>query len=127
MNIVKYFYIVLYMTHHKSSDYKERAVQYYLVEDKSQTEVCNIFQCSRRSLMRWVEQYKQQGKVERQNRTPVAYKVKKEYIKFIKQEIHKNKTITMEDLLLLLKQKYPDVSLSRFHLKRVVNDNNILH
>jgi len=113
------------MTHHKSSDYKERAVQYYLVEDKSQTEVCNIFQCSRRSLMRWVEQYKQQGKVERQNRTPVAYKVKKEYIKFIKQEIHKNKTITMEDLLLLLKQKYPDVSLSRFHLKRVVNDNNI--
>ena len=113
------------MTHHKSSDYKERAVQYYLVEDNSQTEVCNIFQCSRRSLMRWVEQYKQQGKVERQNRTPVAYKVKKEYIKFIKQEIHKNKTITMEDLLLLLKQKYPDVSLSRFHLKRVVNDNNI--
>lgn len=34
------------MTHHKSEDYKERAVQYYLVEDKSQEEVCKIFECS---------------------------------------------------------------------------------
>ena len=40
------------MTHHKSEDYKERAVQYYLVEDKLQEEVCKIFECSRRSLMR---------------------------------------------------------------------------
>jgi transposase len=38
----------------KSSDYKETAVNYYLVEDKSQEEVCKIFNCSRRSLMRWV-------------------------------------------------------------------------
>ena len=31
----------------------------------------------------------------------------------------------MEDLLFLLKKKYPSLSLSRFHLNRVVNDNNI--
>jgi len=31
----------------------------------------------------------------------------------------------MEDLLFLLKRKYPTLSLSRFHLNRVVNDNNI--
>ena len=49
------------MTYHKSEDYKESAVQYYLVEDKSQEEVCRIFQCSRRSLMRWVKQYKNKG------------------------------------------------------------------
>lgn len=42
------------MPHQRSSDYKETAVQYYLVEDKSQ-EVCKIFKCSRRSLMRWVQ------------------------------------------------------------------------
>ena len=40
------------MTHHKSEDYKESAVHYYLVEDKSQEEVCRIFQCSRRSFTR---------------------------------------------------------------------------
>ena len=113
------------MTYHKSEDYKESAVQYYLVEDKSQEEVCRIFQCSRRSLMRWVKQYKNKGNVERQNRTPIAYKIKRGHIRFIKDEIHKNKTITMEDLLFLLKKKYPSLSLSRFHLNRVVNDNNI--
>jgi transposase len=113
------------MTHHKSEDYKERAVQYYLVEDKSQNELCKIFECSRRSLMRWVKQYKNKGNTERQNRTPTAYKVKKEHIGFIKDEIKKNKTITMEDLLFLLKKKYPSLSLSRFHLNRVVNNNNI--
>ncbi|MEY3811494.1 MAG: hypothetical protein RIT11_576, partial [Pseudomonadota bacterium] len=40
------------------------------------------------------------------NRNPIAYKVKREHIKFIKDEIYKNKTITMEDLLFLLKKKY---------------------
>ena len=69
--------------HHKSNDYKLSAVNYYLVEDKSQEEVCKIFQSSRRSLMRWVQQYKNNGNVERQNRPPVAYKIKKEHIQFI--------------------------------------------
>ena len=113
------------MTHHKSEDYKTQAVKCYLVEDKTQNEVCKIFECSRRTLMRWVKQYKNKGNIERQNRTPTAYKVKKEHISFIKDEINKNKTITMEDLLFLLKKKYPSRSLSRFHLNRVVNDNNI--
>ncbi len=60
------------MPHQKSSDYKEAAVQYYLVEDKSQEEVCKIFKCSRRSLMRWVDKSKNMGKLldmkERQRR-----------------------------------------------------------
>ena len=69
---------------HKSNDYKETAVNYYLVEDKTQEEVCKIFNCSRRSLMRWVEKYKTNGKIERNNRNPIAYKVKREHIKFKK-------------------------------------------
>ena len=42
---------------HKSEDYKISAVEYYLVEDKSQEEARKIFKCSPRSLMRWVEKY----------------------------------------------------------------------
>jgi len=38
---------------HKSEDFKLSAVEYYLVGDKSQLEVCKIFKCSPRSLMRW--------------------------------------------------------------------------
>ena len=35
----------------KSIDYKETAVNYYLVEDKTQEEVCQIFNCSRRKII----------------------------------------------------------------------------
>ena len=65
------------MPTHKSNDYKLTAVQYYLVEDKTQYEICKIFKCSPRSLMRWVERYKKEGNVDIHYRKSVAYKVKK--------------------------------------------------
>ena len=46
------------MPNHKSEDYKLYAIDYYLTEDTSQEEVCKIFKCSTRSLMRWVDKYK---------------------------------------------------------------------
>ena len=46
------------MTPHKSEDYKLSAVEYYLREDKTQEEVCKIFKCSARSLLRWVDKYR---------------------------------------------------------------------
>ena len=113
------------MPHQKSSDYKETAVNYYLVEDKTQEEVCKIFNCSRRSLMRWVDKYKKDGKIKGYEREPTAYKVKKEYVNFLLEEIKKNKTITIEDLLYLLKNKYPTVDLNKSHIHRIINDNNI--
>ena len=109
---------------HKSEDYKKSAVEYYLVGDKSQLEVCEIFKCSVRSLMRWVEKYEKEGEIKRQSRKPVAYKVCKEHVKFLLDEITKNKTITMSELMLKLKEKF-NVSLSRFHINRIINDNNI--
>jgi transposase-like protein len=81
------------MPSHKSNDYKLTAVQYYLVEDKTQEEVCKIFKCTPRSLMRWVERYKNEGNVNIHYRKPVAYKVKKEYVKFLVDEINKNMKI----------------------------------
>ncbi len=50
---------------HKSEDYKLSAVEYYLVGDKSQIDVCKIFKCSPRSLMRWVEKYEKEGEIKR--------------------------------------------------------------
>ena len=85
------------MPTHKSNDYKLTAVQYYLVEDKTQEEVCKIFKCTSRSLMRWVERYKNEGNVNIHYRKTVAYKVKKEYVKLLDYErpekyVPKNKT-----------------------------------
>jgi transposase-like protein len=75
------------MTTRKSNDYKITAVNYYLVEDKTQEEVCKIFKCNPRSLMRWVERYKKDGNVDIHYRKPIAYKVKKEYVDYLLQEI----------------------------------------
>jgi transposase len=113
------------MPTHKSNDYKLTAVQYYLVEDKTQEDVCKIFKCSPRSLMRWVERYKKEGNVDIHYRKPVAYKVKKEYVKFLVDEINKNKTITLQELHQKLKDKYKNADISTMQLFRVVRDNNI--
>ena len=112
------------MPTHKSNDYKLTAVQYYLVEDKTQEEVCKIFKCSPRSLMRWVNQYKKEGNVNKHYRKPIAYKVKKEYVKFLLDEIKKNKTITLQELNEKLKDKYK-TDISTTQIFRVINDNNI--
>ena len=109
----------------KSNDYKLSAVNYYLVENISQDEVCKIFKCSRRSLMRWVNRYKTDGNVDIHYKKPIAYKVKNEHVYFLLQEIKKNKTITIEDLLYLLKNKYPNVDLNKSHINRIIQDNNI--
>ena len=113
------------MPSHKSNDYKLTAVQYYLVEDKTQEEVCKIFKCTPRSLMRWVERYKNEGTVNIHYRKLVAYKVKKEYVKLLVDEINKNKTITLHELNQKLKDKYKDANLSTTQIFRVINDNNI--
>jgi len=112
------------MPTHKSNDYKLTAVQYYLVEDKTQEEVCKIFKCSPRSLMRWVNQYKKEGNVNKHYRKPIAYKVKKEYVKFLLDELKSNKTITLQELNEKLKDKYK-IEISTTQIFRVINDNNI--
>jgi len=45
------------MPTHKSSDYKLSAIKYYLSHSKNQVQTCKIFDCSTRSLMRWVDKY----------------------------------------------------------------------
>jgi transposase len=110
---------------HKSEDYKISAVNYFLDSNKTQEEVCYIFKCSVRSLMRWVERYENEDNIKRHNRESISYKVKKEYVKFVLDEIKKNKTITIEILLSKLKEKFKDIELSRRHLADIIKDNNI--
>ena len=77
-----------------SPDLKLKAVKYYK-KINNYASVCKIFECSERSLKRWVERYNQNKNVERKNRKQGSYKVKKEHIKFVLDEMKKNKTITI--------------------------------
>jgi transposase len=113
------------MTKHKSEDYKVSAVKYFLENNNTQEDVCNIFKCSVRSLMRWVERYENDGEIKRYDKEAISYKVTKEHIKFITKEIKNDKTITMEILLDKLKDKFKDLELSRRHLTDIVKDNYI--
>ena len=72
--------------------------------------------------MRWVNTKKEGNK---HYRNPVAYKVKKENVKLLVDEINKNKTITLHELNQKLKDKYKDANLSTTQIFRVINDNNI--
>lgn len=113
------------MPQHHSEDYKISAVKYFLIGVKTQENVCKIFKCSVRSLLRWVDKYKKDGVIKRYNRKPIAYKVKKEHVSFLLNEIKNNKTITMDDLLKKLKDKFKNISITRIHLMNVIKDNYI--
>jgi transposase-like protein len=69
------------MSKHKSEDYKLSAVKYYLNNDISLDNVCEIFNCPRQSLYRWVKRYEELGKIERLDRKPKSYKITKEKVK----------------------------------------------
>jgi transposase-like protein len=45
------------MYKHKSEDYKISTINYYLNNDVSMDYVCNIFNCNKQSLLRWVKRY----------------------------------------------------------------------
>ncbi len=84
------------MPKHKSEDYKLSAVNYYLTENFNQLQTCKIFKCSRRSLMCWVNKYKQTSEILRQNRIPVAYKLQNDKVKYILKLIENDKKNTLQ-------------------------------
>ena len=111
------------MPRHKGEDYKISAVKYYL-KTKHQTNTCEIFECSQRSLMRWVNKYNKNKTVKRKSRKAVSYKVTQQHIKYIKTQLKTNKTISMQELSNSINDKF-GIKLSRSHIASVVRDNNI--
>ena len=44
--------------------------------------VCDIFECKKQSLSRWVDRYLLENSIKRHNRLHVSYKVKKKHVKY---------------------------------------------
>ena len=107
-----------------SSDLKLKAVKYYY-KVNNYAEVCKIFECSERSLKRWIERYEKYKTVDRKPRQQGSYKINKNYIKFIKETLKKNNDIHIKVLYLLLKNKFPDLDISRQYIHDLIRDNNI--
>ena len=86
------------MSKHKSEDYKITAIKYYLENDTNYTKTCEIFNCSERSLKRWIERYEELEEIKRLSRKPISYKINKDQVKYAIQKLKENKQITMEEL-----------------------------
>ncbi len=112
------------MGKHHTEDYKLSAVKYALRTD-NQVETCEVFDCKRSSLQEWIDLYqKTRSPVRKTRKNRIAYKVKKEHIEFLREELKKKPDIFMSDLKELLEKKYPDVELTRVHIGRLLRDNN---
>ena len=109
---------------HKTQDYKITAVKYYLHNDVSLDEVCDIFDCKKTSLRRWIIKYKEYKHIERLHRPSMSYKITKEQVKYAIRLLKQNEQITMTELKKLILDKYPLFDITSQHLGKVLRDNN---
>ena len=106
-----------------SSDYKLSAIKHYEQSDNL-TETCRVFHCYRKTLKLWYDKYKATGTLTRKNREQGSYKVKKELVQYAIKRIREKPDIFIKDLLEEVKQKYPDIPISRQHLGRILRNEN---
>ena len=112
------------MPSHKSEDYKITAVKYHLENNSSYVNTCKIFKCSERSLKRWIEKYKSQHNITRNNRPAISYKITQEQVKDALQLLKENEQITMNELQYQLQKKHKMLDISSQHLGTILRDNN---
>ena len=110
---------------HKSEDYKISAVKYYLKNKVSMDKVCNIFECSKTSLKRWIDKYKLQKSITRNKRTSISYKVTKEQVKYAIKKLKENEQITLDELTKIIKKKFKNFNITPRQLGNILRDNNI--
>lgn len=75
--------------------------------------------------MRWVTKYKKNKNITRKKSIVRAYKVKQERVNYILKILNENKTITTNDILLKVREKYLKVNITRRHISNIIRDNNI--
>ena len=101
---------------HKSPDYKLSAVKYYLNNKDGYDKTCKIFDCKKSSIKRWIHTYNTTKTLTRKNRNPVSYKINKEQVRTALNTIDKNEQITMDELMIDMKQKYNNLDITSQHL-----------
>jgi transposase len=109
---------------HKSEDYKISAVKYYLNNKDNIRKTCKIFDCKKSTLQRWIQRYKTSKNLTRRNRKPVSYKITKPQVKTALELLKQNEQLTMNELEIEMKKKYPTFDITPQHLGQVIRDNN---
>lgn len=108
---------------HHSSNYKESAVKYYK-KCKNLRKTCEIYECKKSTLQRWVKRYNNGTGLNRKIDKREKRIVTDDIIKFIKEQVRKEPTIILTQLKKLIKNKFK-VDLTKMTIYRVINNNNI--
>ena len=87
-------------------------------------EVCEIFECKKTSLKRWIDRYEKDGSIKRHSRKSISYKVSNEQVKYAIKLLKQNEQITLEELSKLIKKKYKDFDITSRQLGNILRDNN---
>jgi transposase len=114
------------MTKHKTEDYKISAVKYYLNNDKGDgyKKTCKIFDCKKSTLRDWIKRYNTSKNLTRRNRKPISYKITTPQVKTALELLKQNEQLTMNELAIDMKNKYPTFDITPQHLGQVIRDNN---
>jgi transposase len=92
------------MSKHHSDDYKITAVKYYL-KHESYRETCEIFDCSKSSLQRWVERYLEQNNVDRKiTKKKIVFSNNEK--KFIREHIKQHPNVTLKLIAKVTNKKF---------------------
>ena len=73
--------------------------------------VCDIFGCSKTSLYRWIEKYKSQHNITRNNRPAISYKITQKQVNDALQLLKENEQITMNELQYQLQKKHKTLDI----------------
>ena len=109
---------------HKSEDYKISAVKYYLKNKDNIRKTSKIFDCKKSTLQRWIQRYNSTKNLTRRNRKPLSYKISKPQVNTALDLLKQNEQLTMNELLVDMKNKYPTFDITSQHLGQIVRDNN---
>lgn len=109
---------------HKSEDYKISAAKYYIKNKISMDKVCNIFDCKKTSLKRWIERYKKEKSIKRHNRKHISYKITKKQVKYAIKKLKENEQLSMNELLKIVAKKFKNMDITSQHLGIIMRDNN---
>ena len=88
------------MTKHKTDDYKNSAVKYYLNNENGDgyNKTCKIFGCKKSTLRDWIYKYKTTKNLTRRNRKSISYKITKQQVKTALELLKQNEQLTMNEI-----------------------------
>ena len=82
------------------------------------------FLIKKSSLKRWIHKYKTSKNLTRKKRKHISYKITKLQVKTALELLKQNEQLTMNELAIDMKKKYPSFDITSQHLGQVLRDNN---